>query len=159
MPNVLIICTANICRSPVAAAMLQDRLRKRGLANWTVRSAGTWAIVARGASRYSIDVSRRGGLDISNHRARMVDEDQMNQADLVLTMEVGHAEALRAEFPKQAHKVYMLTEMTGHAYNVPDPYGGPLEGYEQMYDSLGELIDGGLDRIIDLAQKNTNGRG
>ena len=115
MPNVLIICTANICRSPVAAAMLQDRLRKRGLANWTVRSAGTWAIVARGASRYSIDVSRRGGLDISNHRARMVDEDQMNQADLVLTMEVGHAEALRAEFPKQAHKVYMLTEMTGHA--------------------------------------------
>lgn len=159
MSNVLIVCTANICRSPVAAALLQDRLRQRGLTSWTVRSAGTWAMVARGASRYSIDVSRRGGLDISNHRARMVDEDQVDNADLVLTMEVGHAEALRAEFPKQAHKVYMITEMAGHAYNIPDPYGGPLEGYEQMYDSLSELIGNGLDRIIDLAQKNANGRG
>jgi protein-tyrosine-phosphatase len=159
MANILIICTANICRSPVAAALLRDRLRQRGLTNWTVGSAGTWAMVARGASRYSIEVAKRGGLDISEHRANMVEENHMKHADLILTMEVGHAEALRAEFPRQAHKVHMLAEMVGRTYNIADPYGGPLEEYERMYDGLTEVIDNGLDRIIALATENANGRG
>jgi protein-tyrosine-phosphatase len=159
MANILIICTANICRSPVAAALLRDRLRQRGLTNWTVGSAGTWAMVARRASRYSIEVAKRGGLDISEHRANMVEETHMNHADLILTMEVGHAEALRAEFPRQAHKVHMLAEMVGRTYNIADPYGGPLEEYERMYDGLAEVIDNGLDRIIALATENANGRG
>ena len=83
----------------------------------------------------------------------------MNHGDLILTMEVGHAEALRAEFPRQAHKVYMLAEMVGRTYNIADPYGGPLEEYERMYDGLAEVIDNGLDRIIALATENANGRG
>ncbi len=159
MGNILIVCTANICRSPVAAAILRDRLRQRGLAGWAVRSAGTWALAPRGASRYSIDVVSRYGLDISDHRSRMVEESFLREADLVLTMEDGHAEALRAEFSQQSHKVYMLTEMTGHTYNIADPYGGPLEEYEQMAAVLSEVIDGGLDRIIALVKENVNGRG
>lgn len=159
MANILIVCTANICRSPVAAALLSDRLRRQGLPDWRVRSAGTWAMEPRGASRYSIEVARREGLDLSRHRATMIDERHLTDADLVLTMEVGHAEALRAEFPQQAHKVYMLAEMVGHTYNIADPYGGPLEEYERMYEGLAEVIDNGLDRIIELAKENANGRG
>lgn len=159
MANILIVCTANICRSPVAAALLGDRLRKRGLEDWTVSSAGTWVMMNRGASRYSIEVARRGGFNINNHRSRMVDEALLSNADLVLTMEIGHAEALRAEFPQQAHKVYMLAEMAGYSYNIVDPYGGPLEDYEDMYSGLTEIIDGGLDRIVTLAKGNANGRG
>ena len=88
-----------------------------------------------------------------------VDEPHLAGADLVLTMEVGHAEALRAEFPQQAHKVHMLAEMVGHSYNIPDPYGGPYEEYERMYEGLTSVIDQGLDRIIELARENANGRG
>lgn len=159
MANILIICTANICRSPVAAALLCDRLRRRGLSDWSVRSAGTWAMEPRAASRFSVEVVRREGLDLSRHRATMIDEPQLAAADLVLTMEVGHAEALRAEFPRQADKVYMLAEMVGHTYNIPDPYGGPYEEYERMYEGLTSVIDQGLGRIIDLATENANGRG
>lgn len=159
MANILIVCTANICRSPVAAALLRDRLRQRNLSNWAVRTAGTWVMMARGASRNSIEVAKRHGYDISDHRSHMVDEQQLRDADLVLTMEIGHAEALRAEFAQQAHKVYMLAEMTGHTYNIPDPYGGPLEDYEHMFSGLSEVIDGGLDRIVSLAKENANGRG
>ena len=72
MANILVICTANICRSPVAAALLRDRLRRRGLSDWRVESAGTWAVVARGASRYSVDLMGRYGHDITGHRSRMV---------------------------------------------------------------------------------------
>lgn len=159
MANILIVCTANICRSPVAAALIRNRLAQRELTDWTVRSVGTWAMESRGASRYSIEVARRGGLDITDHRSTMVDERHLREADLVLTMEVGHAEALRAEFPSYAHKVYMIAEMVGHTYNIPDPYGGPMDEYERMYDGLSEVVDNGLDRIIELARENANGRG
>ncbi len=151
MARILVICTANICRSPVAAALLRDRLRQRGLTGWTVGSAGTWAMVARPASRYSVEVMGRHGYNIADHRAAMVDESQLREADLALTMEDGHAEALRAEFPAQAHKVFMLTEMIGRNYNIPDPYGGPPGEYQRMYDGLVEVIDAGLERIIALA--------
>lgn len=157
MARILVICTANICRSPVAAELLRDRLRKRGLRGWEVGSAGTWAMVSRPPSRHSVEVMSRHGFRIADHRATMIDEPQLAAADLVLTMEDGHAEALRAEFPAQAHKVHLLTEMIGQAYNITDPYGGPIEEYQRMYVGLVELIDAGLDRIILLAQQNANG--
>ncbi len=154
MARILLICTANICRSPVAAALLRDRLRRRGLADWQVGSAGTWAMVSRPASQFSVDVMGRHGYNITDHRATMVEERHLREADLALTMEEGHAEALRAEFPAQAHKVYLLTEMVGLPYNIADPYGGPAEGYQEMFEELSRVIDGGLDRIITLAQGN-----
>lgn len=158
MKNILIVCTANICRSPVAAALLEDRLNKRGLSDWKVRSVGTWAMFPRGASRYSIEVARKQGLDLSKHLATMVDENHLRLADLVLTMEIGHAEALRAEFPENEHKIFLISEMVGHSYNIADPYGGPYEGYEQMMESLTEVIDEGLDRIVELAEGSADGR-
>ena len=154
MARILVICTANICRSPVAAALLRDRLRQRGLDGWTVGSAGTWAMDARPASRYSVNVMGRHGFNITDHRATMVEERHLRDADLALTMEDGHAEALRAEFPAHAHKVYLLTEMIGRGYNIPDPYGGPVAGYQQMYDELVAVIDAGMERVITLARQN-----
>ncbi len=157
MAHILIICTANICRSPVAEAILRDRLAKRGLEDWTVSSAGTWAMTRRGASENSVIVAREYGLDISSHQARMVEEEYLREADLVLCMEAGHAEALRAEFQGQAHKVFMLTEMAGRPYSVYDPFGEPLISYQRMAAELAGLIDGGMDRIVQLAEENEEG--
>lgn len=155
MTHILVVCTANICRSPVAEGLLRDRLAKRGLDDWTVSSAGTWAVMKRGASENSVVVAKEYGLDISNHMARMVEERHLREADLVLCMESGHAEALRAEFPAQAHKVFMITEMSGRPYSVHDPYGEPLISYQRMAAELAGIIDGGLDRIIELAKENS----
>jgi len=154
MAHILVICTANICRSPVATALLRDRLSKRNLSDWTVSSAGTWAQLRRGASHNSILVMAQHGLDINNHLSRMVELPHVAEADLVLCMEVGHAEALRAEFPEHAHKVYMLTEMVDRAYSINDPYGGPYDAYQRMATELIEVIDGGMDQIVALAEAN-----
>lgn len=158
MAHILIICTANICRSPVTEALLRDRLYQRGLEDWTVSSAGTWAMQIRGASANSIIVASEYGLDIQDHEARMVKKQHLRESDLVLCMEVGHAEALRAEFADQAYKVYLLSEMSGRPYSVSDPYGEPLIAYQRMAAELAQLIDNGLDRIIQLAEENYNGR-
>lgn len=158
MAHILVVCTANICRSPVVAELLRDRLRSRGLSDWTVSSAGTWAMETRAASRLSVDVMRANGFDITGHRARMVDEAMLAEADLVLCMETGHAEALRVEFPVEAGKIYMLTQMIDRNYNVADPYGGDYAEYERMYELVQDIIDGGLDRIIALASQTEAAR-
>lgn len=154
MPHVLMICTANICRSPVAEGLLRDRLHQQGLTHWTVRSAGTWAQVKRGASQNSVIVMNERGLDISNHLAQMVEAKHLREADLVLCMETGHAEALRAEFQQYAPKVYLLTEMAGRNYSISDPYGQSLSAYKLMANEVEEIIDEGLEEIIRLAEKN-----
>ena len=151
MPHILMVCTANICRSPVAAVILQHRLQQRGLTDWSVSSAGTWAQVKRGASRYSVQVAEERGYDLSAHQAQMIEAQHLKAANLVLCMESGHAEALRAEFPVYAAKVFLLSEMVGKRYSVNDPYGGPIDAYEMMAEEVTSLIDAGLERIIELA--------
>ncbi|MFN2135876.1 MAG: hypothetical protein ACK2UK_07975 [Candidatus Promineifilaceae bacterium] len=158
MAHILIVCTANICRSPVAAALLKDRLQRNGFADWTVSSAGTWAISSRGASRNSQIVMAEYGHDISSHLARMVEESLLQQADLVLCMEEGHVEALTIEFPQEAHKIYPITSMAGATYSVQDPYGGSLIEYQRMAAELAGLIDRGFDRIVELAEANSSER-
>jgi protein-tyrosine-phosphatase len=155
MANILIVCTANICRSPVAEALLKDRLYDRGYDDWTVSSAGTWAMIERDASHNSQVVAAQYGFDISGHMARMVEESILSEADLVLCMEEGHVEALKVEFPDQANKIFPITAMAGPAYSVADPFGGSLLDYQRMAAELASIIDRGLDRIIDLAETNS----
>jgi protein-tyrosine-phosphatase len=98
------------------------------------------------------------GLDISGHGSRPVDASAVAAADLILGLELGHVEALRAEFPGHAGRVYTLGEMAGPAYSVPDPYGGPRPEYERRVEEVEDLIDRGLPRIIALAQENLSRR-
>jgi protein-tyrosine-phosphatase len=155
MAHILVVCTANICRSPVAMALLRDRLQRVGLDDWTVSSAGTWAIVRRGAAHYSRAVMAQAGLDIEDHVTRMVEESFLAEADLVLCMEEGHVEALKNEFPAYGYKVHPLTEMAGPIYSIADPYGGDYIDYQRMAAELASLIDRGLERIIELARENS----
>lgn len=154
MPHILFVCTANICRSPVAEAVLRHRLRERGMADWTVSSAGTWAVQERGAAQNSIQVLAERGMDIRDHRSRMVSDELLEEADLILCMESGHVEALKAEFPEVAHRIHQLSETAGESFSVSDPYRGPLEAYQQMAVTVTDLIDRGLQQIIDLAWTN-----
>lgn len=148
MASILVVCTANICRSPVAAALLRDRLQKRGLTDWVVRSAGTWARENVAASQYSVELMAEQGLDISGHQATMISRQLLQEADLILCMEAGHAEALRVEFPAAAEKICLMSEMVGRKYGVSDPYGRSRSAYEAMVTELITITDAGLDEII-----------
>ena len=153
MPHLLFICTANICRSPVAEGYFRHKIKETGRLDWTTGSAGTWAERVRGASRHGVDILAEKGIDISQHKSRMIDARILGEADLVLTMVSGHAEALRAEFPGQSDKIFLLSEMAGPAYDISDPYGGPRDEYELMVRDVTKLIDDGWDRIMQFGQK------
>lgn len=152
MSSILIVCTANQCRSPVAEALLRRQLAEHeSNTPWTVESAGTWAIGARPVHAQMGKVAEEAGLDLSRHRARNVEDLALNSYALILTMEQSHKEALQVEFPQVADRVYQLTEMVGMSYDIADPIGGGAEDFRRTLQELKRLITFGLPRIVTLA--------
>ncbi len=154
MPSVLFVCTANICRSPMAAAIFMLILDKRQeLSAWEVASAGTWALDGKPAAAGVQQVMVERGMDISHHRSRSINQKMLDEFDLVLTMESGQKEALRAEFGDKARHVYLLSEMAGMSYDIWDPIGGSITDYEETADELEQLLTLGFDKINRLAAR------
>jgi len=154
MPSVVFVCTANICRSPVAQALFSDWLRKQSDADgWQISSAGTWADDGAPASPYSREVLAELGLDLKSHQARRVDRQLVEAADLLLCMTRSQREALQAEFPDLAGRIQLLSAMAGPAYDIADPYGGPRQGYVDMVAEVKHLVEAGGPRIMALAAR------
>jgi len=151
MKTILLICTGSICRSPMAVGFLREKLRQEGLeGEYRVRSAGVWALENQPPSAFACQVLAEWGIDISDHRSHDLTSEDVEEADLILTMEQGQAEAIKLEFPQHAHKVYLLSEMTGRRYNIRDPYGGSLLEYRQCAHEIEKLINEGFPRIMEL---------
>ncbi len=158
-PQILIVCTANICRSPVAEALLRIKLHATGLPDWTVASAGTWAAEGHLAAPFSRALLADRGLDIMDHRSQPITDQLMQQADLVLCMETGHARMLQRAYPFYKDKIYTLRQMVAMRGSVRDPYGGPRRQYERMVAEVDDLLERGLPHIQALAQENFERRG
>lgn len=146
-PTVLVICSANICRSPVVEALLREGFRKRNVAA-TVESAGTLGIVGEAAAGPSIALMKARGSDLSGHRSSALEAAAFERADLVVCMAQNHVDTLLARRPDAAAKVVRLAELAGERRDVVDPYGGPLEGYERMVDDVVDLCERAWPAIL-----------
>lgn len=147
--TILVACTANICRSPMAAAILRRRIAELGLEEQiTVRSAGVWAQDGHEASANAVTTLAARGMNLSEHRSRLLTPTLLGEADLVLVMEEAHRRSLFHLAPQHLNKVYLLTEMSGKHADVADPYGGSMEGYVRTADELERLIEAGMPMIL-----------
>jgi protein-tyrosine phosphatase len=156
MPIVLFVCTANMIRSPIASALFAQKLAKEGMKEkWQSASAGTWARDGYPAARESQEIMAQMEIDLSRHRSRVINEELLKSADLVLVMEHGHNEALRFEFPAYKDRVFILCEMSGPGMNVHDPVGGTKEDFHDTIRDIQNLIDQGFSRMIELAQSQS----
>ncbi len=152
MSVILLVCTGNLCRSPMAVGLLRQRLAARGLdSRYQVRSAGVWAVDGEPASRNAVTVMAERGADISDHIAHTVTAADMAEADLILVMSREHADALKTTWPQYGWKIHRLSEMSGKRKDIRDPYQGPIEDYRACADTLTEYIDRGLEEILDRA--------
>lgn len=151
MPAILFICTANICRSPMAEEIFRRTTKQMdGLRKWKVDSAGTWAINGLHASENAQIVINSMGMDLSHHLSRDVSDLDLLDYDVILTMEAGHKEALINEYPEINNRVYMLSEMVGSSFDIADPIGRSIDDYKETAALLEELIIDGFPRIRKL---------
>ena len=153
MPNLLLVCTANVGRSPIAEGLARQHLAAAGHRDWSVESAAAWGPSGSLASESSLRVLGERGIDLSAHRSRALTLEMMVEADLVLVMAQSHKTYIREKFPEQAHMVHLLSEMAGSARDIADPMGQPIEQYRQALAEIDDLLRRGLDRITGFGRK------
>ena len=104
------------------------------------------------ASEGAAKAMQRRGIDLSYHRAREVSRELIQDSDLILVMEQNHKEALRAAFPHNADKIYLLTEMIDLGHDIRDPIGGTSMDYDDTADELERILETGFQQIQNLVQ-------
>lgn len=131
--NILFVCLGNICRSPLAAGIMQDVYNRLSI-DGTVASAGTADFnVGQPADRRAIAVAKAKGIDIRHHRARQITRADFDRFDLIVVMEKAHQKSLEAMVPASVHhKIRRIIP----DQDVPDPYFSDEQAFRDVFNLL-----------------------
>jgi len=136
--EVLVVCTGNICRSPLTEALLTDGFGDPKYAGVRISSAGTHASPGFPATDYMLNISREWGIDYSDHEARFLTEELVYNSDIILVNETAHADWIIDRYPAIADRIQYLGEPLG-LRNIPDPYGYDQDFYQKSADLIREV--------------------
>jgi protein-tyrosine phosphatase len=154
MPGVLFVCTANLYRSPLAAAFFRKILLEKADRSWIVDSAGTWAQVGLPPILEAVQLARKFGADIEKHRSKQLDEELLVRFDLILGMEMGHKEALQVEFPGLRGRIYSFSEaVDNRCYDIPDPFDNQGHVDNSVGVDIYQLVTMKYENIVQLTKR------
>jgi protein-tyrosine phosphatase len=143
--KILMVCLGNICRSPLAEGLLQDKALKAGL-KWSVESAGTNGYHNGEAPHpLSQKVAKINGVDISKQRSRRFVAEDFDRFDKIYAMSDDVIDDMkriaRNKFDEKKVDLLLNELFPGQNVDVPDPWYGPEPGYHQVYKMINEACD------------------
>ena len=142
---IVIVCTGNTCRSPMAEALLRrlvaerldckpEELEGRGV---VIASAGISAAPGGVAAPEAIEIMRQRGLDLSRHESQPLSEKLVRHADVILALTGTHRQAIIRRWPEAAARTLVVRPDGG---DIEDPIGGPAEVYSQCAAQIEEAL-------------------
>jgi protein-tyrosine phosphatase len=142
--QVEIVCTGNICRSPIGEVVLRAKLTAAGVDDVRVTSSGTggWHVGNPMDPRAAAALRRRG-YDGSAHRAQEIRSSWFAERDLVLAMDSGHLSALRR---RGGAELVVPVELFDEV-DVPDPYYGEDDGFDDVLTQIEKAADTWVERL------------
>lgn len=150
--KILFVCMGNICRSPTAEAVFRHALSNDDLHLVTeIDSAGTHGYhIGAAPDRRAIAAAQSRGIDLSQLRARAVDDADFERFDLILAMDNENLNLLRRRAANKFHdRIRLVMDFAPEAYarEVPDPYYGGTKGFEEVLDLLEQATQGLLREL------------
>lgn len=155
--SVLLVCTANICRSPMAEGVLRDELKWRDLLGKVgVDSAGTHvSMPGQRADLRAQRVCAREGIDLRKVRARQVAETDFGKFSHILAMDSKNFSWLLEHSPVAYRgRISLMGSWRGdeRGADIPDPYFGSQSGFDEVLSRLRPCIRGFLDTLVETEQ-------
>lgn len=153
--RILVVCLGNICRSPMAEGILTHLVKERGLIqSIELDSAGTGAYhIGSTPDVRAQEVCLSNGITLQ-HKARQVKRQDFDEFDYIIAMDSNNYNALKKIAPHD--RLFLMRSFDATAQddvNVPDPYYGGIEGFNEVYDMLYRAANGLLDHIIEQEKK------
>lgn len=139
--NILVVCVGNICRSPMAEALLKQRFPEKH-----IDSAGVGALVGHSADPASIQIMQEQNVDLTNHVAKQIDEKLAQKADLIFTMSDSQNKWIEDRFPFCRGKTFKLGHWNGN--DIADPYKHEMSAFQTAYKDIVRGIDEWQDKLV-----------
>ena len=154
--KILFVCLGNICRSPAAEGIFNQKIKERDLENFfVVDSAGTgnWHVGNLPDQRMRSTALSRG-IEL-NSRSRQIEENDLYEFDQILVMDKDNLNAVKSLTKDQKNpinsKIKLILNYSKNSQldEVPDPYYGSQNGFEKVIDLLDDAMDGLIDSLTD----------
>jgi len=142
--TILIVCTGNICRSPMAEGVLRDRFRSSGMDHIRLESAGIHGWDSQRPTLQAVQACRGIGVDIGDLRSSPINRQMVEAAALILAMERHHIEKIQEWFNVESAKLHLLGEFypENPGMEIPDPYGLSTAYYRKILDLICRCANG-----------------
>jgi tRNA threonylcarbamoyl adenosine modification protein (Sua5/YciO/YrdC/YwlC family) len=141
---VLFVCTGNSCRSVMAKALLEKKLKEKNRDDVEVLSAGIMMLGGLSATEPTIEILRIEGIDVSGHSSQKVTEEMLKKSDIILVMEALHEERILELAGEVKNRLFLLKEfakINDGQLDIADPIGKPREFYEKTFAIIKEAIE------------------